>query len=60
MRLDKISSERLDCLRFPLIAGVVFIHGYGATVGFSAGAVGLAQTHWSSTFIRDIISLWNN
>ncbi len=56
MRLDKISSERLDCLRFPLIAGVVFIHGYGAPVGFSAGAVGLAQTHWLSTFIRDIIS----
>jgi len=32
--LDKISSERLSVLRFPLIVGVVFIHAAGAKVSF--------------------------
>ncbi len=56
MKLDKESSERLDLLRFPLIVAVVFVHGYGSTVGFSTKNIGLSAPHWLSDFIRDIIS----
>ncbi len=56
MKLAQSSSERIACLRFPLIIGVVFIHGYAATVDFSGQTQGVAESHWLSGLIRDIIS----
>ncbi|MCI5141550.1 MAG: acyltransferase [Candidatus Electrothrix sp. ATG1] len=56
MNLDNSSSERIACLRFPLIIGIVFIHGYAATVDFSDRTQGMAESHWVSNLIRDIIS----
>jgi peptidoglycan/LPS O-acetylase OafA/YrhL len=52
------SSLRISLLRFPLIVGVVFIHNYEATVGFTNGtmAIGLSQNNFVSEFIRYLIS----
>lgn len=41
--LDKISSLRLDVLRFPLIVGVVFIHAYGANIKLADQQMGSTQ-----------------
>ncbi len=32
MKLDHVSSERLNLLRFPLIVGVVFLHAYAGNI----------------------------
>lgn len=56
MQIDKVSSERLSVLRFPLIIGVVFIHAYGTEVGFSNGVVGVTNTGYWVDFCRDLIS----
>jgi surface polysaccharide O-acyltransferase-like enzyme len=56
MQIDKVSSERLNSLRFLLIIGVVFIHAYGTEVGLSNGAVGVANTGYLVDFFRNIIS----
>ena len=50
------SSLRLELPSFPLIVGVVFIHAYGATVGYSGGALGVAQPDLVTEFVRDFIS----
>ncbi len=56
--LNAQSSLRLNLLRFPLIVGVVFVHAYETTVGFSGGSVsiGLNQNNVISEFIRNLIS----
>ncbi len=51
MTLNKITSERLSLLRFPLIVGVVFIH---ANVEYSG--IIIDQQSWFSDFFRTIIS----
>jgi surface polysaccharide O-acyltransferase-like enzyme len=56
MTLDKVSSERLSSLRFPLIAGVVFIHAYNTELDFSNGVVGVADTSYLVDFIRNLVS----
>ncbi len=56
MQIDKISSERLGMLRFPLIIGVVFIHAYSTEVGLSNGVVGVANTGYWIDFCRNLIS----
>jgi len=54
--LDKIASDRLKILRFPLIVGVVFIHAYVTDVGFSNEVIGSGHNGWLLTFIRDLVS----
>ncbi|WP_339136393.1 MAG: acyltransferase [Candidatus Electrothrix sp. GW3-4] len=56
MKLAQSSSQRIACLRFPLIMGVVFIHGYAATVDFADKTRGMAASHWLSDLIRNILS----
>lgn len=56
MTLEKGSSERIDCLRFPLIVGVVFIHCYGAVSGTMNSTHEPAATYRISIFIMDLIS----
>ncbi|MCI5179943.1 MAG: hypothetical protein D3911_11610 [Candidatus Electrothrix sp. AW3_4] len=56
MKLEQVSSQRIVCLRFPLIVGIIFIHGYAATVDFSDRTQGMVEPLWWSNLIRDIIS----
>lgn len=56
MKIDKVSSERLSMLRFPLIIGVIFIHAYGTEVGMSSGAIGVANTGYWVDFCRNLVS----
>ncbi|MGX9418436.1 acyltransferase family protein [Vibrio sp. WJH972] len=56
MPIDNISSERFSILRFPLIIGIVFIHGYGTEFVFSGGAIGVTETGYWVDFCRNIIS----
>jgi fucose 4-O-acetylase-like acetyltransferase len=56
MRIDKLSSERLEVLRFPLIVGVVLIHACGTQVGLANGAVGLNTLSYLSDFVQNLIS----
>ena len=56
MKIDRISSERLNLLRFPLIVGVVFIHAYGTDVGMANARIGMAQSGYLAQFIQDIVS----
>lgn len=56
MKLDKISSERLSLLRFPLIVGVIFLHSYSSDVALSTVRAGLIQTSCYSSFIREFVS----
>lgn len=55
-RLDKSSSERLDLIRFPMIVGVVFIHAFSTTVGFTGQEVGVQETGLFVDFVRNLIS----
>jgi surface polysaccharide O-acyltransferase-like enzyme len=54
--LDRESSLRLSLLRFPLIVGVVFVHAYSTTAGFSGGEVGVSQPSIIADFVRNFIS----
>lgn len=54
--LDRESSLRLNLLRFPLIVGVVFIHAYSSTVGFSGGEIGVSHPSFVVDFVRNFIS----
>ena len=55
--LDSESSLRINLLRFPLIIGVVFIHAYKSTVGFSGGQIiGVIQPNFIVDFVRSFIS----
>ena len=54
--LDKDSSLRINLLRFPLIVGVVFIHAYGTTVGFSGGVIGINKVNFVAEFVRNLVS----
>lgn len=56
MPIDKVSSERLGVLRFPLIVGVVFIHAYSTEVSLSNGTVGVAHTGYLVDFVRNLVS----
>ncbi len=56
MKLDQLSSERLNLLRFPLIVAVVFIHAYGTEIVLSDGSVGVGDTSYLSNFVRNFIS----
>jgi surface polysaccharide O-acyltransferase-like enzyme len=56
VKIDPVSSERLNILRFPLIVGVVFIHAYGSSLGFSGVEVGVAQVTPFVRFVEDFIS----
>ena len=56
MRIDKLSSERLNILHFPLIVGVIFIHAYATEWGISGGSVGVANSGYFSIFFRNLIS----
>lgn len=57
MKIDKMSSERLAILRFPLIVGVVFIHAYGnEVVIFSNNPEGIIYTSNLIDFIRNLVS----
>jgi surface polysaccharide O-acyltransferase-like enzyme len=56
MKLDKISSERLDIIRFPLIVGVIFIHAYGSSINIKNSNAEVDQMGFTSTFIQDFIS----
>ena len=55
MKLDPTSSERLKLLRFPLIVGVVFIHGACHT-GLSPVNTEAVHISYPSLFIMDLIS----
>uniref|UniRef100_UPI004057504A acyltransferase family protein n=1 Tax=Candidatus Electronema sp. TaxID=2698783 RepID=UPI004057504A len=55
-KIDKLSSDRLAALRFPLIVGVVFIHAAGSGVGLSTGTVGVERISSFSLFIQNFIS----
>jgi hypothetical protein len=50
------SSIRLSLLRFSLIIGVVFIHAYGASVGFAGNSIGTSQSSAGANFIVNFIS----
>jgi len=54
--LDKEASLRIQCLRFPLIVGVVFIHGYYSSAQVGGSTVGLAAPGASVEFIRNLCS----
>lgn len=56
--LNSYITNRLILLRFPLIVGVVFLHNYNTSVGFSYGytAIGLTHNNWFSEFLRNLIS----
>ncbi len=56
MAIDKISSERLSMLRFPLVVGVVFIHSYKTTLGLADGVVGVENASYFVDFLRDLVS----
>jgi surface polysaccharide O-acyltransferase-like enzyme len=56
VKIGPVSSERLNILRFPLIVGVVFIHAYGSSLGFSGVEVGVAQVTPFVRFVEDLIS----
>jgi hypothetical protein len=56
MKIDRVSSERLSLLRFPLIVGVVFIHMYGTDVGLANGVVGVNNPGYISVFVQYFIS----
>lgn len=53
MKLDKISSERLNLLRFPLTVGVVFLHAYGGDIGTNTG---MLQPGGFSELVQYLIS----
>ncbi len=55
--LDDRSSVRLDLLRFPLIAGVVFAHANPPVVNLAGGTVDVRAGHsFLVTFVQDFIS----
>ena len=56
MKIDKESSERLNLVRFPLIAGVVLGHAYWAEVSIATGVLGVTEPGWISDYIRNLIS----
>lgn len=56
MKLDSVSSERLNILRFPLIIGVVFIHAYGSDIDLQGLNLGLSQLGAIPKFIQDFLS----
>ncbi len=56
MVLDKLSSERLSILRFPLIIGVVLIHSAGTTMNFADGSSGSEELLFFFNFIQNILS----
>ena len=56
MKLDRFSSERLDIIRFPLIAGVIFIHASGSSINLKNSNTGIDQIGFISKFIQDFIS----
>jgi peptidoglycan/LPS O-acetylase OafA/YrhL len=47
--LDSVSSDRLNLIRFPLIAGVLVSHAYSKEAG-------LIPTSYAANFIRDYLS----
>lgn len=56
MKIDQELSERVGVLRFPLIVGVVFVHAYGAEVGFASRSVGKQESSYVVDFVFDFIS----
>jgi surface polysaccharide O-acyltransferase-like enzyme len=54
--LDKLSSERLSLLRFPLIVGVVFIHAAGFQVNLNDGSSGSLGLMFIPDFIQNMLS----
>lgn len=56
MKIDKESSERLNLVRFPLIAGVVLGHAYWTEVSVASGVLGVTEPGWTSNYIRNLIS----
>lgn len=56
MRLDSVSSRRLEILRFPLIVGVVFIHAYEIDPGLAVQSVDAIRIDGIASLIRDLIS----
>jgi fucose 4-O-acetylase-like acetyltransferase len=55
-KIDKLSSERLAVLRFPLIVGVVFIHAFGSGDVSSTGNIGIERTSGCVLFVQNFIS----
>jgi surface polysaccharide O-acyltransferase-like enzyme len=56
MRNDGNLSARIEILRFPLIAGVVFIHSYNSTITMAQGSMGAAHSSAWADFVRFFIS----
>lgn len=56
MKIDQISSERINILRFPLIVGVVFIHANTTQINLSHSAVGISNTSFITNFVRYLVS----
>lgn len=54
--LDHEASLRLRLLNFPLIVGVVYIHGYSATISFADQTLGVEKLDALTDFIRILIS----
>ncbi|MGD0547632.1 MAG: acyltransferase [Terracidiphilus sp.] len=49
-------SARIEILRFPLIAGVVFIHSYNSTITMAQGSLGAAHSSAWADFVRFFLS----
>lgn len=54
--LDSESSLRLNLLRFPLVALIVFLHAYSSTVGFSDREIGVHHSIFIVDFVRNFVS----
>ena len=55
-QVDSEASARITLLRFLLIVGVVFIHGYDTKVTVAGELLGASSPGGIATFIRDLIS----
>ena len=56
MKLDKLSSDRLNILRFPLVVCVVYVHAYNTEVGLANGVIGSLNVGFLFDFLRNLIS----
>ena len=54
--MNRVSSERINLLRFPLIVGVVFIHNSATVIDFSNASIELVHLGSFYQFCRDIIT----